>query len=330
MAKSIPQSERPKSERGAALLTVLLLVAMMAVISATALDRLLLSTRLAANASAQQQARGWLLAAEGVASARIEDLVAASRSELTLQANWTAPQTLPLPGGTVRARVSDGGNCFNINSLVEKQDGRLVPNLTGIRQFNTLMTTLGVSAWQAQRIADGGADWLDSDASPRPAGAEDSVYRGLGYLPPNDLAGDASEFRALSAMDARAWALLAPYLCALPVAELSPINVNTLAPEQAALLVMLGEGKIGAAQARGVLARRPASGYGSTVRFWAQPDWGEFRPEGLVGEQTKVTTRWFRLDAEVAMGDGRLNERALLDAGKAPVRVVSRSWSAGR
>ena len=45
----------PRSERGAALLTVLLLVAVVSVLAATALERLRLSTRLAGNAAAVAQ-----------------------------------------------------------------------------------------------------------------------------------------------------------------------------------------------------------------------------------------------------------------------------------
>ena len=44
-------NRRPAHERGAALLTVLLLVAVMAVIAATALDRLTLATRIAGSAA---------------------------------------------------------------------------------------------------------------------------------------------------------------------------------------------------------------------------------------------------------------------------------------
>lgn len=49
----------PRQERGAALLTVLLLVAVIAVLAATALEKLRLSTRLAANLIAIDQARGY-------------------------------------------------------------------------------------------------------------------------------------------------------------------------------------------------------------------------------------------------------------------------------
>ena len=58
----------PDRERGAALLTVLLLVAIVAVLAGTALERLRLTTRLASNALAGEQARGYARAAEALAT----------------------------------------------------------------------------------------------------------------------------------------------------------------------------------------------------------------------------------------------------------------------
>ena len=55
------------SERGAALLTVLLLVAVIAVLAGTALEKLRLSTRLGGNAVALDQARAYSFAAETLA-----------------------------------------------------------------------------------------------------------------------------------------------------------------------------------------------------------------------------------------------------------------------
>ena len=57
----------PERERGAALLTVLLLVAMIAVLAGTALERLRLTTRLAGNALGGEQARDYARAAEALA-----------------------------------------------------------------------------------------------------------------------------------------------------------------------------------------------------------------------------------------------------------------------
>jgi general secretion pathway protein K len=64
-------------ERGAALLTVLMLVAVIATLAATSLDRLTVATRLTANANIAAQGRQWLGLAEQLAAVRLEDLAAA-------------------------------------------------------------------------------------------------------------------------------------------------------------------------------------------------------------------------------------------------------------
>ena len=107
-------------ERGAALLTVLMLVAVIAVMAGGALEKLRLSTRLASNAASGEQARAYAVAAEAMAVVRVGDLMASSPKRITLAGGWSGrPFGLPLPGGGLAtARVSDGGNCFNLNGLV--------------------------------------------------------------------------------------------------------------------------------------------------------------------------------------------------------------------
>jgi len=107
------------------LLSVLLMVAVLAVIAATTLDRLTLSSKLSTNGNTLAQARMFTYAAESIAAARIEDLVARDAAQTTLAGGWLgAPQSLPIPIGTAKATVRDAGNCFNLNSLVTKSDER--------------------------------------------------------------------------------------------------------------------------------------------------------------------------------------------------------------
>src|SRR3546814_13853393 len=75
-------------------------------------------------------------------------------------------------------------------------------------------------------------------------------------------------FRSVRGVTPKIYARLRPWICALPVTDPVKLNVNTLAPEQAPLVAMLLPGEIGIADARAVLAARPAGGYGSSVRFW--------------------------------------------------------------
>src|SRR3546814_7515548 len=88
------------------------------------------------------------------------------------------------------------------------------------------------------------------------------------YLPANGKMADVSELRAVRGVTPKIYARLRPWVCALPVTDPVKLNVNTLAPEQAPLVAMLLPGEITIAEARAVLAARPAGGYGSSVRFW--------------------------------------------------------------
>ncbi|MEP7348899.1 MAG: type II secretion system minor pseudopilin GspK [Sphingorhabdus sp.] len=319
-----------ENERGAALLSILLLVAVLAVIAATTLDRLALSTKLSANGNALSQGRAYSYAVENIATSRIEDLLARDAAQTTLDGGWlNKEQPLPVPTGTATARVRDAGNCFNLNSLVSQADGQLLASGTGQEQFITLMLTLGVPDNEARAVAAAAADWADSDASPLPGGAEDNDYRSAEtpYLAANSLYSHPSELRAVKGMTSAIYARLRGWICALPAAELSPININTLLPDQAPLLVMLFPvGHLSPLAARSYLAKRPTSGYGSLNRFWGAPEMAALKPTDLVQGQVKLKSKYFLLDTKISIGDLVLQGQALVAGDPAPARVLWRSW----
>lgn len=316
-------------ERGAALLTVLMLVAIIAVITAVALERLTLSTRMAQNGVAADQGRALLLAGEVLAAYRLADLVNADPGKTTLAGGWlNREQAVPVPGGgTVMARVRDADNCFNLNSLVtELEPETYIAQPSAIAQFATLMRLLGVASGVAEQIAASSADFIDSNAVPRPGGAEDSQYLGAAtpYRTAGGLLAGPSELRAVAGMNADIYGKLAPWLCALPEAKPVTLNVNTLLPEQAVLLAMIGDGKLTADAARQILAQRPADGYGSLVTFWAQPALARLGLAETARAQAKLTSRWFEVDLRVDLGGTDVSETALFDAGRSPARLVRR------
>lgn len=318
---------RKASERGAALLTVLLLVAVISVIAATALERLRLSTRLTANAVALDQARGLAYAAEALATGRVSDLLQRDPSRVTLAGGWSnRPYTIPLPNGTATARVTDGGNCFNLNSLVTKFDNAYVADPTTITQFARLARLLNVPGGEA--IAAAAADWIDSDDQVLASGAEDSAYTGLAtpYRTAGTLMADPSELRAVSGVTSEAYKRLRPWLCTLPRAGRATINVNTLSPEQAPLIAMLLPDTLGVAAAAAGLLRRPPGGFTDTQDFWKIYAASGITADPAAEQQTAVTTTWFDLRIDVAVGGSDLQERALIDATTLPARLVSRQW----
>jgi general secretion pathway protein K len=320
----------PPSERGAALLSVLLMVAVLAVIAATTLDRLSLSSKLSGNGNALAQARMFSYAAENIAAARIEDLVARDAAQTTLAGGWlNREQVLPIPIGRATAEVRDAGNCFNLNSLVTDAEGRYQASSTGQDQMTSLMVVLGINENAARPIAAAAADWADSDVTPLPGGAEDDAYRSAAkpYLAANRLYAHPSELRAIKGVTPDVYARLRGWICALPEATLSPVNVNTLLPEQAPLLAMLfPPGKLSPTAARSHLAKRPASGYGSLIRFWEAPELAALKAAPLVQGQVKLTSKYFLLDSEVSLGELSLQGEAMIVASPAPARVIWRSW----
>lgn len=321
--------EGPTGERGAALLTVLLLVAVMAVIASTALERLALATRMTGNSGGIDQARAYADAGTDIIRLRIGDVVALQPGKTTLQSGWMGtPQALPVPGGLATARVTDGGNCFNLNSVVEGEDERsLMARSIGVLQFQGLMQVLGIDPRSAQQVATSVADWIDTDGVPQPGGAEDEVYAQAStpYRTANRFMVDPSELRVINDVTPAIYDRVRPWVCALPTAELSPINVNTLLPDQAPLVAMLLPGQMSVDQARQLLARRPADGYGSTVEFWKAAMQQGAQPLAEVSTQVKVATRWFDVNISVEVGGTQLVEKALIDAQQTPVVLVRRT-----
>ncbi len=321
-------SQNNPGERGAALLSVLLLVAVMAVIAAIMLDRLNLAARLAGNGQAMTQARLYATSAEALAMARIKAMVDTSE-ERTVDRGGLLGREFPLPlaRGTVMARVDDAGNCFNLNSLVEADaQGVLKLRIAGLNQLRALMAGLAMPPAESAIASDAIADWIDSDNVPAPNGAEDETYQGTAtpYRTAGRLIGDVSEIRAVRGMTPQFYERLRPWLCALPGAVLSPINVNTLRPDQALLLSMVAPEAIPVERARSLLAARPALG-------WANADdalrgLGGAGAGGIPLNQLQVTSRWFLLTQTVTVDSAQVEEQALIDVGSNPPRVAFRSW----
>ena len=230
----------PPSERGAALLAVLVLVVIMAAIAAGAFERLRLSTAMAMNGAALDQARGYALGVEDLLALRIDDLAGEDAYVTTLAGDWNGtPRRIPLPGeGLATGTIRDGGNCFNLNSLVQGDvTAALVQRPAAIEQFvapddRARPSRTGRPPGRGGRPPTGSIP----TPSPSPQGAEDSAYSGgePAYRTGNTLFADASELRAVAGVTPEIYRQLRPYLCALPAADMSPINVNTLLPQRRA------------------------------------------------------------------------------------------------
>lgn len=317
----------PQGERGAALLSVLLLVAILAVLAAAAVDRLRLATALASNVAGQSQARAYGYAAEGLALRRIGETIQANTARTTLAGDWNGTERLfPVDRGTAAATITDRSNCFNLNSLVLGQAATgLGVRPQGMAQFTRLMVLLEIPAARAAQVAAAAADWIDSDTVPLPSGAEDDLYLSLkpAYRAANTLMADPSELRAVAGVTPEIYAAVRPFVCALPVTDLSPINVNTIGERQAVLLAMLSPALDTAAAARAI-AGRPQNGWTDLTEFRRAPALAVL--DDSAAGQLQIRSRWFGLRLRIRDGDAEFEENALIDGGLKPAKLVRRSY----
>lgn len=310
---------RPR-EQGVALLSVLLIIGLMAVVSAAMLDRIVVASHLAANSGVQARAQGYAQAVETIARVRIGDAMQAGQ----LPPEWqTRPIGFRVPEGVAVARLTDGGNCLNVNSVVQQDrvTGATAAYPPGIEQFANLAALLGVPRARGEQIATAIADWIDSDAIPMAGGSETDAN---GQLPPNRLIDDASEIVGVQGMTPEIATRLLPWLCALPAGGLSPINIDTLSPERAELFAMLGRRGLTVATARSVLSARPAQGFQTVQRVRELPALAGVEMTDGAWSQLQVTPRWFDLHVTVQLAGAELNQQILIDGQDSPARVVRR------
>lgn len=320
-----------RERRGMALLTVLLLVAVMAVVAVAVLDDVRFSVRRTTHMETGAQAQWYADGAETVARHRINWLMALNPNRTLMPPDWNGRAiTLPIDGGSLTVEVRDGQTCFNLNSVVEWTGDRLAVRPSGAAQLMTLGRVVGVEAGRMATITDSLIDWIDTDTMARPFGAEDSAYAGRAtpYRTGSVPLAEVSELKAVRGVDRDAYARMRPHLCALPI-DRSPINVNSLGEADAPLLVMLTAGGLDLSGARAVIAARPAGGWADAAAFWSQSALAGMIPTPELAEQVSVRTDYFALRIDVDYGGAHAVRTALVEARRGgEARTVIRRWTA--
>jgi len=315
-------------EEGAALLTVLLMVAVIAALTTSVLDDIRFALKRASNAESVGQAQWYALGTEALTRTQLMRLADAKADQIFIK-NSAQTIAFPIEHGAIRARIEDAGLCFNLNSVVEGVPEQWSRRDTGVRQFIALMEALGVQVNEAEQAAESLADWIDSDIVRSTSGAEDESYAGLArpYRTSGTLLADVSELRVVNGITPDMFASLRPYICALPTAELSSININRLDEGRAELLTAITEGKLSIAAAKRLIASRPALGWRSVESFWNLESLKDALPSNDALSQLSLRSRFFRLFAEVDYAGGEAVLTTLFEqpAGGS-ARLIARHW----
>jgi general secretion pathway protein K len=213
----------PRSkQRGVAILTALLVVAVGTIMAVDLVWRSTLDQRRTAAALAADQSFMFALGAEAWAADILrQDLVDSPDSDHLGELWATELAPLPFEGGVIAGRIEDLQGRFNLNNLIG-EDG--VEDEMARQQFERMLGLLGLDPGLAGAVVD----WLDPDVEQHfPTGAEDSAYTDQDppYRTANTLITTPSELMAIEGFDLESYRLIAPYVTALPRG--TALNVNT-------------------------------------------------------------------------------------------------------
>jgi len=215
-----------KRQSGVALITVLLITAVITIIVASMATQQSVDIRRTANLVDRNQAYLLTLGAEAWARRVLEEDQKKGPVDYRLE-NWAVSlPPIEVEGGTISGYIQDQNGCFNLNNLVENGAGRPYD----IVRFKRLLAVLEISP----DLADAVVDWIDTDNQiTYPGGAESDFYARLD--PPRAIANrtmvSSSELAQVKGMTPETLAKLRPQVCALPVSRHTKININTASPE---------------------------------------------------------------------------------------------------
>lgn len=297
------------SERGASLVSALLLVAVMSSLAMALFTDLRFSMRRSANLEVRDQAYWYAVGAREFAEISIERAMQAPDDTLRPEAAWLSGQRVfPINDGQLVGRVRDASNCFNLNSLVSLEaNGLLVGDPLQQRRFDALLQAIGLPVQQSAVISAELTDWLDSDQRPVISGAEDDSYARAGrqYRTGNTLLAEREELLALASMTPRIYSEIEPFVCAHPVVENVPLNINTLQFDQAPLLVAMFAGELSRTTADGILIERPQTGFAAMQAFWELEVFDSIQIEAEHRQAIGRTSKYFQIEVDVLYAGAR-------------------------
>ena len=302
-----------KTQRGVAIITALLIVAIATTVSVTISTRLQLDVRRTGNLIAGDQAYLYTLVAENWSRRILEQDRKDNQVDHLGEDSAMEIPPIPVDGGYIQGRLSDMQACFNVNAMLTVN----ADNAEARLRLQRLLENLGMEKSYAQGIID----WLDEDLQTTiPDGAEDVYYMNLEqpYRTANTAMLSISELRLIRGFDdPELYATLLPHVCAFGVN--APININTATAE---VLRSLGD-NISESDVDKIIEQRDETAFKDINEFTRV---GDLKDKIASTEGLSVDTEYFMLTTESTIGQVRVIGYSIIN--RQPdgnTRVIARS-----
>ncbi len=212
-----------KQQKGIALITILVMVALATILAATIAKRQAATAESTAYLMRQNQSLMYAKSAEAFFSELLVDDAENAAEVDHLNETWAQPMpAFPVEDGYVSGILQDESGKFNLNSLITAEGA---VNENAKAWFELILKHAGLP----EQLSEAVIDWQDEDEMPSgPMGAESNYYQGLpnGSLPPNTKFHSVEELKLVRGFEENKYKLIAPYLSAAPVED-STVNINT-------------------------------------------------------------------------------------------------------
>ncbi|PKG85242.1 general secretion pathway protein GspK [Colwellia sp. 75C3] len=352
-------SLQQKNQRGVALITVMLIVALVSIIAAQMTTRLQTQMQRSTNIIFNQQAYWYALGAEAFTK-RVLIKAFKDEPEVThLEQIWAEEgSNYPVDFGEISGEISDLQSCLNLNALHPKAktkdeaannsssssksasktpsatasksktgSDKQLPAATVLEGLIINLNIEGIGNFEAEAMVNALTDWLDSnDMITGSGGAEDNDYasREFPYLAANSYLGSVNELRLIEHFTPAVILALTPYVCVLPQNAQHLININTLDAEKPELLQALLDSSLEDAQE--ILSSRDSSGYENLEDFYALPELSKVNMEKWQKEQFVVDSDYFKLKASARFNNSYFSMSSIMKVNDTQqIQIISRT-----
>lgn len=311
-----------KSQRGVAMITAILIVALATILAVHVGYQSFLDQRRTASVFSYDQGLQVAFGAEAwVADVLQKDARQSGKTDDYTEEWAMRIPPLPVDGGEIVGQVDDMQGRFNLNSLVkwDQTKSQFATDQAAVERLKRLLEILKIEDKWASIIAD----WIDGDIDAGfPDGAEDPIYTGMtpAYRTPNMPITRATELLALAGFGLERFQKLEPYVTALPIG--TPINLCTASP--AVLDALTAKQRQYTLAVQSTAQTRKQRCFPTIADLQATLDPKE-KQELIDGKVVSQTSSYFRTTVWVTIGTTQLTLYSLLYRQNNLVRPIQRS-----
>ena len=258
-------------DKGVVLISILLIVLLLSSVAVLFGNKYFLSLKRAQYIEFQTLSLNVFRNMESLAQDKIEKELRFNSNKLTKDNPIiNEPMIFNLNGADIVGKISDYGNCFNINSIVTLNDSNYVENKNAAAAFRKILSLNEIDNNVIEEVIDQTIDWIDKDTNPRAYGLEDYYYSGPLHSPREytgmRLMVSIDELKSIPAVKQIDWDLFKNYFCAIPIHNELSLNINTLDLEDAYLLSSIFS-NLTVKDAEYILDNIPISGFDDLNNF---------------------------------------------------------------